>query len=290
MRAKPCLLSASSIVLSALMLASCVQHTASPTRPGDKISGPADFKRPRADGSPSWEVDVSKIPDAVPRPHNGPYKNGPYQVFGKTYYPLASAKGYREVGQASWYGTQFHSKPTANGEIYDLYGMTAAHKTLPLPSYVRVTNLNNGKNVILRVNDRGPFHSDRIIDLSFAAAKKLGFAEAGTARVQIEAIDPKQWQEKNGRWVLPSTSGNTQNAQDNPQVAALPDSGGAKKKRAGRSLWPVSPSSSLRQPRSCRASEEPAAAESFCTDFYQSAGSGGADPAPRSHRPNHPAG
>jgi len=290
MRAKPCLLSASFIVFSSLLLASCIHHAPPPARQSAKISGPSDFKRPRADGSPSWEVDVSKIPDAVPRPHNGPYKNGPYQVFGKTYYPLASAKGYREVGQASWYGTQFHSKPTANGEIYDLYGMTAAHKTLPLPSYVRVTNLHNGKNVILRVNDRGPFHSDRIIDLSFAAARKLGFAESGTARVQVEAIDPREWQAQNRRWVLPSSAGSAQKAQDNPQVAALPDSGGAKKKRAARSLWPVSPSSSLRQSRSCRAAEEPSAAESFCSDFYQSAGSFGADPAPRSHRSNQPTG
>ena len=97
------------------------------------------------------------------------------------------------VGTASWYGTKFHGQATANGETYDLCGMTAAHKTLPLPSYVRVTNLDNGKSVIVRVNDRGPFYSDRVIDLSFAAAKKLGYAETGTARVKVEGIDPVQW-------------------------------------------------------------------------------------------------
>jgi rare lipoprotein A len=102
-------------------------------------------------------------------------------------------------GTASWYGTKFHGQNTANGEVYDLYGMSAAHKTLPLPSYVRVTNLDNNKSVVLRVNDRGPFYSDRIIDLSYAAAKKLGYAEIGTARVKVEGIDPQQWWAAKGR-------------------------------------------------------------------------------------------
>lgn len=124
---------------------------------------------------------MSRIPDAVPMPHNGSVKANPYTVLGKTYYPMNDARAYRMVGTASWYGTKFHGQATANGETYDLYGMTAAHKTLPLPSYVRVTNLDNGKSVIVRVNDRGPFYSDRVIDLSFAAAKKLGYAETGTA-------------------------------------------------------------------------------------------------------------
>ncbi|MFP3519286.1 septal ring lytic transglycosylase RlpA family protein, partial [Pseudomonas sp. SIMBA_077] len=102
-------------------------------------------------------------------------------------------------GTASWYGTKFHGQNTANGEVYDLYGMSAAHKTLPLPSYVKVTNLDNNRSVILRVNDRGPFYSDRIIDLSYAAAKKLGYAETGTARVKVEGIDPQQWWAQRGR-------------------------------------------------------------------------------------------
>lgn len=162
-------------------------------------SGPDTFSRPHKDGAPWWDVDVSKIPDATPTPHNGPYKANPYTVLGKTYYPLGDSRNYRATGTASWYGTKFHGQPTANGEKYDLYGMSAAHKTLPLPSYVRVTNLENGKSVVLRVNDRGPFYSDRIIDLSFAAAKKLGYAEVGTARVKVEGIDPEQWWAERGQ-------------------------------------------------------------------------------------------
>ena len=132
-------------------------------------------------------------------PHYGRFKANPYTVMGKTYYPIQDGRRYQAVGTASWYGTKFHGQATANGEAYDLYGMTAAHKTLPLPSYVRGTNLENGLSVILRVNDRGPFYSDRIIDLSFAAAKKLGYAESGVARVKVEGIDPHEWWAAQGR-------------------------------------------------------------------------------------------
>lgn len=187
----------------ALLLASCSSTRApqpvAPLKPGSSISGPGDFNRPHKDGAPWWDVDVSRIPDAVPMPHYGPVKASPYTVFGKQYYPIPDARRYQAVGPASWYGTKFHGQATANGETYDLYGMTAAHKTLPLPSYVRVTNLDNGKSAILRVNDRGPFYSDRIIDLSFAAAKKLGYAESGTARVKVEGIDPHEWWAQQGR-------------------------------------------------------------------------------------------
>ncbi|OQX34633.1 MAG: hypothetical protein B0D91_12135 [Oceanospirillales bacterium LUC14_002_19_P2] len=144
------------------------------------------------DGAPSQDVDVSKIPDAVPQPHYGPLKNSPYQLAGVSYQPLASATGFRQEGIASWYGTKFHGRKTANGETYNMFAMTAAHKTLPLPSYVRVTNRANGRSVVLRVNDRGPFHGNRVIDLSYAAAKKLGFQNKGTANVVIEAIDTTQ--------------------------------------------------------------------------------------------------
>ncbi len=186
--------------LLGLLLASCTSSRApEPVEPGGTLSGPANYSQPHRDGAPWWDVDVSRIPDAVPMPHNGKYKASPYSVMGKTYYPMSDARRYRAVGTASWYGTKFHGQATANGEAYDLYGMTAAHKTLPLPSYVRVTNLDNGKSVILRVNDRGPFYSDRIIDLSFAAAKKLGYAESGTARVQVEGIDPQEWWAQQGR-------------------------------------------------------------------------------------------
>ena len=158
-----------------------------------------DINRAHKDGAPWWDVDVSRIPDATPTLHSGPYKANPYTVLGKTYFPLQESKTYVASGTASWYGTKFHGQNTANGEVYDLYGMSAAHKTLPLPSYVRVTNLDNNKSVILRVNDRGPFYSDRIIDLSYAAAKKLGYAETGTARVKVEGIDPQQWWAAKGR-------------------------------------------------------------------------------------------
>lgn len=184
-----------------LTLVSCSSSRApQPVEPGSQpMSGPQDYNRPHRDGAPWWDVDVSRIPDAVPMPHYGRFKANPYTVMGKTYYPIQDGRRYLATGTASWYGTKFHGQATANGEAYDLYGMTAAHKTLPLPSYVRVTNLENGQSVILRVNDRGPFYSDRIIDLSFAAAKKLGYAESGTARVKVEGIDPHEWWAQQGR-------------------------------------------------------------------------------------------
>jgi len=125
----------------------------------------------------------------LPSGHGGHVKTGkPYQIAGKWYYPLASATGYNEIGTASWYGTKFHGKKTANGERYDMHAMSAAHKTLPLPSMVRVTNLENGRSVVVRVNDRGPFVKSRIIDLSYAAAISLGYDQQGTARVRVETL------------------------------------------------------------------------------------------------------
>ncbi len=143
--------------------------------------GPDD--RPRAD--------VMNVPDATP--HDEPLAasgNKPYTVFGVTYVPLADARGYRERGVASWYGRKFHSKRTSSGEAYDMYAMTAAHRTLPLPSYVRVRNLENGKTVIVRVNDRGPFLNNRLIDLSYTAAARLGVLGKGTAMVEVESVNP----------------------------------------------------------------------------------------------------
>lgn len=113
-----------------------------------------------------------------------------YTQFGKTYCPLISAEGFVETGIASWYGEDFHGKPTALGETYNMYAMTAAHKTLPLPTRVRVTNLENGRSTELRVNDRGPFVNDRVIDLSYSAARELGVYRPGTARVRVEALEP----------------------------------------------------------------------------------------------------
>ena len=119
------------------------------------------------------------------------FANRPYQVFGKDYVPFASVRPFRQRGMASWYGRKFHGKPTSSGERYDMYAMTAAHTILAIPSYARVTNLSNGRSVIVRVNDRGPFHPERIIDLSYTAAYKLGFVNAGSAQVEVEAILPR---------------------------------------------------------------------------------------------------
>lgn len=146
------------------------------------------------DGPPdSGVVDLRNIPDAIPEPIQVPLKNTPYVLEGIKYEPMESANGYAEQGVASWYGTKFHGRQTANGEIYDLYKMTAAHKTLPLPSYVKVTNLDNNLSIVVRVNDRGPFVGDRLIDLSYVAAKKLDFADVGLANVAIEGINPESF-------------------------------------------------------------------------------------------------
>ncbi len=138
--------------------------------------------------------DFSKIPNAVPKHEPKSRIGNPktYTVFNKTYCVMQSSKGYKERGTASWYGKKFHGYHTSNGEIYDMYGMSAAHKTLPLPTYAKVTNLSNGKHVIVKINDRGPFHDDRLIDLSYAAASKLGILATGTAKVEIQALDPAE--------------------------------------------------------------------------------------------------
>ena len=135
---------------------------------------------------------AASAPDAIPRLEpRARYGNPPfYDVFGKRYYVLSSSVGYWERGVASWYGPGFHKERTSTGEPYDMYGMTAAHKTLPLPAYVRVTNLQNGRSIVVRVNDRGPFVGNRIIDLSYTAAAKLDMLRNGTAMVEVRAIDP----------------------------------------------------------------------------------------------------
>jgi len=137
-------------------------------------------------------INFDEIPDAIPQAELKSRSGNPetYVINGVTYRVMDTSDGYREEGIASWYGGYFHGRRTSSGDIYDMYLMTAAHKSLPLPTYVRVTNLGNGRSVVLRVNDRGPFVGDRIIDLSFAAATKLGMAEQGTARVEVVALDP----------------------------------------------------------------------------------------------------
>ncbi|PCJ40883.1 MAG: septal ring lytic transglycosylase RlpA family lipoprotein [SAR86 cluster bacterium] len=137
-------------------------------------------------------IDINTIPEVIPQPVNRTMagNRSPYEVNGLSYTVMASEVGYQESGRASWYGRKFHGHLTSNGEIYDMFTLTAAHKSLPIPSFVKVTNLDNGKSVVVRVNDRGPFHADRIIDLSYAAAAKLDYADLGTARVHVEALTP----------------------------------------------------------------------------------------------------
>ncbi len=158
-------------------------------------AGPAAAARPPPVAAAAPEAaapPAQSVPDAVPRVEpRSRYGNPPfYDVFGKRYYVLSSSTAYVERGVASWYGPGFHKIRTSTGESYDMYGMTAAHKTLPLPAYVRVTNLQNGRSIVVRVNDRGPFVDNRIIDLSYTAAAKLDMLRNGTAMVEVRAIDP----------------------------------------------------------------------------------------------------
>ncbi|HKA39242.1 MAG TPA: septal ring lytic transglycosylase RlpA family protein [Burkholderiales bacterium] len=157
--------------------------TKAPTRPGGYYLDDGPGANPPAN--------IDSIPDAVPRVE--PINRGtarPYVVMGKSYTPMTALAPYKARGIASWYGRRYHGKQTSSGEIYDMYAMTAAHTTLPIPSYVRVTNLKNGRSVVLRVNDRGPFVEGRIIDLSYTAAHRIGVLAGGSAMVEVEAILP----------------------------------------------------------------------------------------------------
>lgn len=146
--------------------------------------------REPSDGPPTGRFDTSRIVQPEPRAEpRSPYGNhSPYEVLGRSYRVMASAEGYRETGIASWYGTKFHGRLTSSGEAYDMYRLTAAHKTLPLPTWAEVRHLGNGRSIIVRINDRGPFHPDRIIDLSWAAAVQLGIDQSGTGPVEVTAI------------------------------------------------------------------------------------------------------
>jgi rare lipoprotein A len=149
------------------------------------------YKDDGPDAKPPSNLD--SIADATPRAEPlHKWANRPYQAMGKNYTPLTSVQPFKQRGMASWYGKRFQGQKTSSGEAYDMYKMTAAHPTLPIPSYVRVTRVSNGKSVVVRVNDRGPFHSSRIIDLSYVAAYKLGYIQNGQAEVTIEAIVPGQ--------------------------------------------------------------------------------------------------
>ena len=170
------------LVCVALALSGCSLARHQPEKPRASI--------PSGSAVPAVPPDVLNIPDAVPRAEpRGTRGNPPfYEVFGKRYYVMASSAGWVERGTASWYGPGFHAASTSMGEPYDMYAMTAAHKTLPLPAYAEVTNLRNGKKVVVRINDRGPFVGDRIIDLSYTAAAKLDMLLQGTAPVEVRVI------------------------------------------------------------------------------------------------------
>ncbi|MBI2313021.1 MAG: septal ring lytic transglycosylase RlpA family protein [Betaproteobacteria bacterium] len=164
--------------------------TAAPSAPVIRKGGGYYLDDGPGDNPPA---NLDAIPDAVPRPEPVRKANvRPYVALGKTYTPMAEPAPYKERGIASWYGRRYHGQKTASGEIYDMYAMTAAHPLLPIPSYARVTNLKNGRSVVVRVNDRGPFHSDRLIDLSYTAAWKLDVLAGGSQPVEVEAILPGQ--------------------------------------------------------------------------------------------------
>lgn len=156
---------------------------------------------PKITPAPPAGLDISKIPDAEPKVEPLARYGNPdnYMVFGRRYEVMRDSRGYVERGIASWYGPGFQSKPTSTMETYDMYGMTAAHKTLPLPTYAQVTNLQNGRRVIVRINDRGPFVDNRIIDLSYVAGVKLGIDGPGTGFVEVRAIDPVEWARSHDR-------------------------------------------------------------------------------------------
>jgi rare lipoprotein A len=181
------------LVLAVLVLVACgtVERRGQTSSPPPAPNAPSNtgkyYDNDGPDANPPPHLVL--VPDAVPRAEPlHKFANQPYAVFGKSYVPAAMPPGARQGGRASWYGRKFHGSRTASGEVYDMYAMTAAHPTLPIPSYARVRNVENGRSVVVRVNDRGPFLRDRVIDLSYTAALKLGYVQQGSARVEVEPI------------------------------------------------------------------------------------------------------
>ena len=180
------------------------------------------------DRAPDQDVNLNHVGDAIPRvePLSRSGNMPSYVVHGKRYYVLKTSQNYVRRGTASWYGKKFHGHKTSNGETYDMYKMTAANKELPLPTYVLVTNLKNHRSVVVRVNDRGPFHPGRIIDLSYVAAKKLGITATGTAPVEVRAIDPRTWKQSRQPMLASSgpgsSSGSTSGSGDAPLATSGP--------------------------------------------------------------------
>ena len=196
-------------LLAAATLAACSSKPSAPGTPAAKppsmVSPNAGRYRDETDSKPPRLPTLLEMTDPIPKAE--PLSRGgnnPYNIFGQDYLPLQQLTEHTEVGIASWYGNKFHGYHTSNGEIYNMFAMTAAHKTLPLPSYVRVTNLDNNQSAIVRVNDRGPFHQDRIIDLSYSAAHKIGMLQRGTARVKVELLkSPAMLAQQQGQQGIP---------------------------------------------------------------------------------------
>ena len=195
-------MSALRIAVAVAVLAVIAGCASAPMQSGDEVYATQDAQTARPsrggyykdDGPGERNPDIASIADAEPRMeplHR--FANNSYRVLGRTYAPMRSIAPFRQRGLASWYGRMFHGKNTSSGEPYDMYGMTAAHPTLPIPSYARVTNLSNGKSVVVRINDRGPFHADRVIDLSWTAASKLGYIGTGSTQVEVELIQPEDF-------------------------------------------------------------------------------------------------
>lgn len=168
-------------------------------------------------------ANIDAIPDAEPKAEPlHKFANRPYTVLGQTYVPITQIGQYKTQGIASWYGRRYHGQKTAVGEPYDMYAMSAAHPTLPIPSYARITNLSNGKAVVVRVNDRGPFHSNRLVDLSYTAAYKLGVLGGGTNQVEVESIDPGNYHVAAAKPPVSSPETKPLAAQAAPVATALP--------------------------------------------------------------------
>lgn len=202
------------IAFIAITLSACGGNTVKPTvkEPPKKTSETTS----KSTGDGGYYLDdgpeanppknLDDVPNAVPRDEPlHKFSNRPYKALGKSYYPLKSAKNYKARGVASWYGKRYHGKKTSSGEVYNMYAMTAAHTVLPLPSYVKVTNVENGRSVVVRVNDRGPFKHGREIDLSYVAAHQLRLIEKGSALVEVESIMPGQPQASPAKTNAPAT-------------------------------------------------------------------------------------
>ncbi|WP_205849189.1 septal ring lytic transglycosylase RlpA family protein [Natronospirillum operosum] len=205
-----------------LLLSGCAGYSALESQDPGPNAGRYALAQDRGPARPLNEADIQDIAVIHEPPSRG--GNSDYTLFGQRYQIMDTAVGYQQEGYASWYGEKFHGHTTSNGEIYDMYKLSAAHTTLPLPTFVQVTNLENGRQVVVRVNDRGPFHEDRIIDLSYAAAVRLGFAEQGVARVRVEALTPEQ----------PLRSAPLASAEP---IQAAPNTGSSEGARSSGSYW-----------------------------------------------------